>query len=106
MRVRVFVYCLLSFLPNCYFIVAIQMPRPGSFLYWTYVTARLAMHGILLVALSSLVKAQLPWCGAAMWRRKIIVQARDGAVMVEPRSSPPTQFKVTESQLDERVEEF
>ena len=35
MRVRVFIYCLLSFLPNCYFIVVIQMPRAGSLPTWS-----------------------------------------------------------------------
>lgn len=89
-RVRVFAYCLLSFLPNCYFIVAIQIPAPGTFAFWLYTTARLSVNGILLVVMSSMVRTRMPllnrlW-GVAVGRKNTLPTTL-AAASPEPRGS-------------------
>ena len=53
-----------------------------------YVTSRLSVNGILLVAMSSLVRAHLPWCGKRKSRKSVAPVST--VVMVEPSPRSPT----------------
>lgn len=71
-RIRAFVYCLLTFIPDFYFFLGIGVPDPTSMAYWLFCIAQLSVSGVLLVLMSSLVRAHLPLCGRVRKRRKAI----------------------------------
>ena len=109
-RMRVFSYCLLSFLPNCYFIVAIQIPTPGTFAFWLYITARLSINGILLVLMSSMVRKRMPllsrlWGGAMPRKNTLPTTLVLAAASPEPRGSLFWERKRTLSD-QQRLQDF
>jgi len=105
MRVRIFVYCLLSFLPYCYFIVAIKSPETGTLAYWGYVTVRLSVNGLLLTAMSSQMRANLPLCGRVLTKKK----ERTAAVVTVapvPSISSASHAMPPETRVPHEISEF
>ena len=60
-----FLYCFISFLPNCYYLF---FTPPHDQVFNFFVIARLSINSLLLVPMSSLVRRKLPF--RRLWQRK------------------------------------
>lgn len=83
-----FLYCFISFLPNCYYLF---FTPPKNQVFNFFVIARLSINSVLLVPMSSLVRRKLPF--RRIWSRgekQVGVQVVKVASRVENETCGPT----------------